>query len=112
MEKIENLINELSANYGILGLVLVGAIIVFFIIQIALYLGLYRRIAKFRLTKRKPIREKEPAISIVVPLFAEDYDYLDNSLTTLLTQDYKQFEVIVVYVGKNARPRSFCRNLQ
>ena len=112
MEKIENLINELSANYGILGLVLVGAIIVFFIIQIALYLGLYRRIAKFRLTKRKPIREKEPAISVVVPLFAEDYNYLDNSLTTLLTQDYKQFEVIVVYVGKSNDFFSDLKSLQ
>jgi glycosyltransferase involved in cell wall biosynthesis len=112
MGKIELIINDLSANYGLLGLILVGAIIVLFIIQIALYLGLYRRIAKFRLTKKKTIREQEPAISVVVPLFAEDYNYLDHSLTTLLTQDYSKFEVIVVYVGKSNDFFSDIKSLQ
>ena len=101
MERINSIINNFSATYSLLEIILVGAIIILFIIQISLYLGLYRRIAKFSLLKRKPIREEEPAISVIIPLFAEDYNYLDNTLPTLLTQDYSKFEVVLVYVGNN-----------
>lgn len=101
MEKIGNIIHNFSTTYSTLEIILGGVIILLFIIQIALYFGLYRRIATFRLTNRKPIREQEPAISVIVPLFAEDYNYLDNALTTLLTQDYSKYEVVVVYVGKS-----------
>ena len=87
--------------YGNFGIALGASILVLFIIQISLHLGLFGRVASFRLMNRKQIREKEPAISVVVPLFAEDSAYLDNSLITLLTQDYSEFEVVVVYVGNN-----------
>lgn len=88
-------------SYGNLGIALGGAIIALFIIQISLQLGIYGRIASFRLMSRKQIRESEPPISIVVPLFAEDYTYLDTSLTALLTQNYNAFEVVLVYVGNS-----------
>ena len=101
MERLNTIISNFSATYSLLEIILGGVIILSFIIQISLYLGLYRRIAKFRLMKRKPIRTEEPAISIVVPLFAEDYSYLDNGLTKLLTQNYSKFEVVLVYVGKS-----------
>lgn len=87
--------------YGSVGIALGAAIIALLIVQIALHLGIYGRIASFRLMNRKQIRDKEPAISVVVPLFAEDANYLDSSLTTLLTQDYAKFEVVVVYVGNS-----------
>lgn len=87
--------------YGSVGIALGAAIIALLIVQIALHLGIYGRIASFRLMNRKQIRDKEPAISVVVPLFAEDANYLDTSLTTLLTQDYAKFEVVVVYVGNS-----------
>lgn len=87
--------------YGSVGIALGVAIIALLIVQIALHLGIYGRIASFRLMNRKQIRDKEPAISVVVPLFAEDANYLDSSLTTLLTQDYAKFEVVVVYVGNS-----------
>ena len=101
MERLNTIISNFSATYSLLEIILGCVIILSFIIQISLYLGLYRRIAKFRLMKRKPIRTEEPAISIVVPLFAEDYSYLDNGLTKLLTQNYSKFEVVLVYVGKS-----------
>ena len=88
-------------SYGNLGIALGGAIIALFIIQISLQLGIYGRIASFRLMSRKQIRESEPPISVVVPLFAEDSDYLDTSLTALLTQNYNAFEVVLVYVGNS-----------
>lgn len=85
--------------YGGLGIALGAVILLLFIVDISLHLGIYGRVASFRLTNRQQVRDKEPAISVVVPLFAEDSQYLDTTLTTLLTQDYKEFEVVVVYVG-------------
>lgn len=87
--------------YGVAGIALGGAILALLIVQIALHLGIYGRIASFRLMNKKQIREQEPAISVVVPLFAEDSEYLDGPLTSLLTQDYAKFEVVVVYVGNS-----------
>lgn len=88
-------------SYGSLGIALGGAIIALFIVQISLQLGIYGRVASFRLMSRKQIRENEPSISVVVPLFAEDSAYLDNALTSLLTQNYNSFEVVLVYVGNS-----------
>ena len=87
--------------YGEVGIALGVIILALFIIQISLHLGIYGRIASFRLMSRKQIREQEPAVSVVVPLFAEDSEYLDNALTALLTQDYATFEVVLVYVGNS-----------
>ena len=87
--------------YGNLGFILGAVVLALFIVEISLQLGIYGRVASFRLMNQKQIRDKEPAISVVVPLFIEDTTYLDTTLTTLLTQDYSQFEVVVVYVGNN-----------
>ena len=87
--------------YGGLGIALGGTILALLIVQIALHLAIYGKVASFRLMSKPKIREKEPAVSVVVPLFAEDNNYLDTTLITLLTQDYKEFEVVVVYVGNS-----------
>ena len=85
--------------YGDFGIALGAVILALFIIQISLQLSIYGRVASFRLLNRKQIRDKEPAVSVIVPLFAEDSEYLDTTLPTLLSQDYAEFEVVVVYVG-------------
>ena len=87
--------------YGEIGIILGIIILVLFIAQIALQLGIYGRVASFRLMSKTKIRDKEPGISIIIPLFAEDSDYLDNILPKMLTQDYAEFEVVLVYVGNN-----------
>ena len=87
--------------YGGFGIALGAIILALLIVQISLHLGIYGKVASFRLSSREQIREEEPAISVVVPLFAEDNNYLDTTLTTLLTQDYSAFEVVVVYVGNS-----------
>ena len=87
--------------YGGFGIALGAIILALFIVQVVLHLGLFGRIASFRLMNRKQIREKEPAVSVVIPLFAEDSSFLDGTLTTLLTQDYSEFEVVLVYVGNS-----------
>ncbi len=76
-------------------------IFVLFVAQIALYLWLYSSIASYRLMDKPIIREEEPGVSVIVPLFMEDSGYLDYKLPTLLTQDYEKFEIVVVYVGNN-----------
>ena len=101
MEKIYDIIYSALMAYGNFGIALGAVILVLFIVQISLHLGLFGRVASFRLMNKKQIRESEPAISVVVPLFAEDSAYLDGSLTTLLTQDYSKFEVVLVYVGNS-----------
>lgn len=101
MEKIYDIIYSALMAYGNIGIVLGASIILLFIIQISLHLGIYGRVASFRLMSRKQIRDKEPAISVVIPLFTEDSQYLDSTLVSLLTQDYSEFEVVVVYVGNN-----------
>ena len=87
--------------YGGIGIALGISILVLFLLQIILQLTIYGRVASFRLMNKKQIRKSEPAVSIVVPLFAEDSQYLDTTLITLLTQDYSEFEVVLVYVGNS-----------
>ena len=99
MEKIYDLIYNFLTAYGEVGVILAGVILALLISQIVYYLAVYGRVASFRLLERKPKRDKEPAISVVVPMFIENSEYLDNGLVKLLTQDYKDFEVVVVYVG-------------
>ena len=101
MEKIYDIIYSALMAYGGLGIALGGAILALLIVQITLHLAIYGKVASFRLMSKPQIREKEPAVSVVVPLFAEDNNYLDTTLITLLTQDYKEFEVVVVYVGNS-----------
>ena len=78
---------------------LLVAVFALLLVQLALYLGLYGRIGRFRLMSKKAIREEEPEVSVIVPLFMEDSNYLDTTLVKLLTQDYAKFEVVLVYVG-------------
>ena len=96
-----DIIYTILRDYGEIGIAIGVAVLVLFVAQIVLQLLVYGRIASFRLTNKKQIRETEPAISIIVPLFAEDYTYLDTSLVNLLTQDHNEFEVVLVYVGNN-----------
>jgi cellulose synthase/poly-beta-1,6-N-acetylglucosamine synthase-like glycosyltransferase len=112
MEKISYIIHSILTNYGEFGIALGVAILVLFIIEISLHLGLYGRIASFRLTLRKPCRDQEPPISVIVPLFAEDSKYLDTTLVSLLTQDHKEFEVVLVYVGNSNDYFSDIKSLQ
>ncbi len=101
MEVIYDIIYSALMAYGEIGIALGAVILVLFIVQISLHLGIYGRIASFRLMERKQIRDNAPAVSVVVPLFAEDSAYLDSTLVSLLTQDYHEFEVVLVYVGNN-----------
>ena len=88
------------SHYGWQGVALAGCILGLFFVQLYYHLFAYGRISKFRIKHRKKILESEPPISVVVPLFSEDYRYLEDSLPLILGQQYgATFEVVLVYVG-------------
>ena len=88
------------SHYGWQGTALAACILVLFAVQLYYYLIVYGRISRFRNSRRKKILESEPPISVVIPLFSEDYRYLEESLPLILGQQYgATFEVVLVYVG-------------
>ena len=101
MERINEMIYSAYLAYGNWGVALAAILLVLFIVQLVFHLGIYGKVASFRLTSRKQIRQSEPPISVVVAMFGEDSDYLDNGLMQLLGQNYNEFEIVVVYVGDN-----------
>ena len=91
------------SHYGWQGVALASCILVLFFVQLYYQIGVYGRISRFRNSRRKKILESEPPISIVVPLFSEDYRYLEESLPLIMGQQYgATFEVVLVYVGANS----------
>ncbi|MBQ4540014.1 MAG: glycosyltransferase family 2 protein [Alistipes sp.] len=87
-------------HYSWQGVALAAAILVLFIVQLYYYAVIYGRVAAFRNSRRRKHLQQEPPLSVIVPLFSEDYDYLDTRLRSLLAQRYQAlYEVVVVYVG-------------
>lgn len=89
-------------HYGWQGTALAAIIILLFLVQMYYYIILYGRISRFRNAHRRKILDAEPPISVVIPIFSEDYTYIDERLPLLLAQDYAAtFEVVLVYVGSD-----------
>ena len=98
--KFMQYLDYIVQHYSWQGVALAVAILVLFIVQLYYYIVIYGRVAGFRNSRRRKHLQQEPAVSVVVPLFSEDYDYLDTRLRTLLSQQYQAlYEVVVVYVG-------------
>lgn len=89
----------LLSAYGWQGLALVAIIIVLLCIQIFYYSFRFRRLGKYLNKRRKKLHESPPPISVVVPMFSEDYEYCETTLPMLLSQEGAQVEVVIVYVG-------------
>ena len=93
--------DSLLSLYGWQGLALAGAMLVLLLIQLYYYLIIYGRIPAYRNERRVALRNPQPPLSVVVPLFAEDDSFVTERLPLMLTQNYPDFEVAVVYVGQN-----------
>lgn len=100
MEKLLDILNFIVDAYGWAGIALTVLTIALFCVQMYRY-GIYAGIPKYRLATRKKVRSSEPPISVIITLFSENADYLDNGLIELLQQDYDNYEVVVVYVGND-----------
>lgn len=89
-------------HYGWQGTALAALILILFFVQLYYHIILYGRIVRFRNSRRRKILDSEPPISIIIPLFLEDYDYLDERLPALFAQEYPTaYEVVIVYVGRD-----------
>ena len=98
-----NYTDYILQHYGWQGVALAAVIISLFLIQLWYYLVRYGKVSRFRNSRRKKKLSSEPAVSIVVPMFSEDYTYLDEGLQQLLGQQYATtYEVVVVYVGADS----------
>lgn len=99
MHYIDYIIN----HYGWQGAALAAAIIILFSVQAWYYLVTYGRINRFRNSRRKKKLTSEPPVSVIVPMFSENYNYIDETLPLLLGQQYATtFEVVIVYIGSNS----------
>lgn len=98
-----NYTDYILQHYGWQGVALAAVIVMLFLIQLWYYLVRYGRVSRFRNSRRKKKLTSEPAVSVVVPIFSEDYTYLDEGLQQLLGQQYAAtYEVVVVYVGADS----------
>ena len=75
-----NYTDYILQHYGWQGVALAAVIIALFLIQLWYYLVRYGKVSRFRNSRRKKKLSSEPAVSIVVPMFSEDYTYLDEGL--------------------------------
>ena len=98
-----NYFELLSQQYGWFGLTLAGVTLAAFLWQMCFYLRNIGQIATYRSSRRKSRLDAEPPVSVVVPLFSEDAEYLELSLPRLLEQQHSQpFQIVLVYVGSDS----------
>lgn len=89
-------------HYTWAGVALLVLLIAMFVVQLVYYIFTYRRIVKYRISKRKKRLTSAPPISVVIPLLSDDYEFLGSRLPRILTQKYEaEYEVVVVFMGDN-----------
>ncbi len=94
--------NILSQHYSWIGLALMALFVVLFILQLYHYQFRYRRVGSYlNNKKRQKSLPKMPVVSLVVPMFSEDYTYIENTLPQIMGQEGVAFEVVIVYVGSD-----------
>ena len=93
--------NRIITHYGWEGTALAGVLLVMFGIQLYYYLFVYGRIPKYKDTRRPEILSETPPVSVVIPLFSEDYAFVEEILPLIVAQEYPDFEVVIVYVGRD-----------
>ena len=87
--------------YGWEGAALAGILLLLLCIQLYYYIFSFGRIPGYKNNRRPTIREKEPPVSVIVPMFAEEYTFVEERLPLLLAQNYPAYEVVIVYVGQD-----------
>lgn len=88
--------------YGWEGIALGGALLLMLGVQLYYYIFVYGRIPHYKNNRRAAVLEGDPPVSVVVPLFSEDYSFVEERLPLILAQNYPDFEVVIVYVGHDS----------
>ena len=99
MEMLNRFITTLIDGYGVAGLVLIVLFVLFFTVQMVQICKMLI-VARFKLTSLPQTRKVQPPVSVVIPLFGEDEEYLKGDFRVLLSQSCANYEVVAVYVGK------------
>ena len=94
------LIDTFFACYGPEGAALAAVLLVLLAVQLGYYTR-FGRIARYKDSSRRIVREQEPPVSVIVPMFAEEYSFVEERLPLLLAQNYPAYEVVIVYVGQD-----------
>ena len=102
MELFESLAQTFLAAYGGEGAALAGVLLVLLGVQLYYYISVYGRIPDYKNNRRAEVLDEDPPVSVVLPLFAEDYMFVEERLPLVLAQNYPKFEVVIVYVGADA----------
>lgn len=110
VENLTQLYNDFVFTYGVESVGLIVLILALFIIQIYYYIGVYGRIAKYRIAPDIHARSIE-GISVVV-VVRDDFRFVEQILPRLLTQEYESFEVVVVDVGLNSDVYDILQNMK
>lgn len=87
--------------YGWQGGALAASLLLLLGVQLYYYLFVYGRIPTYTNNARPVVRDPEPPLSVVVPMFSEDYSFVEERLPLMLAQKYPAFEVVIVYVGQD-----------
>ena len=90
---------QILVSYGWEGLALAGSILLMFGVQLYYYIFVYGRIPGYKNNRRAAILDREPPVSVIIPMFSEDYTFVEERLPLILAQAYPDFEVVIVYVG-------------
>lgn len=93
---------QILVSYGWEGLALAGAILLMFGVQLYYYIWVYGRISGYKNNRRATILDREPPVSVIIPMFSEDYSFVEERLPLILAQAYPDFEVVIVYVGHDS----------
>lgn len=88
-------------HYGWQGAALAAVLLLLLCIQLRYHLLAYGRIPAYRNNRRQTILDSEPPLSVIVPMFAEDYLFIEERLPLLLAQEYSEFEIVLVYIGRD-----------
>ncbi len=72
-----------------------------FVVQMCYWILGYSRITKYRDKRRAERIHEIPKVSVVIPLYSEDYQFLDERLPLIMAQEGVDFEVVLVYIGNN-----------
>ena len=94
--------DDFLACYGWEGAALAGSMLFLLCVQFHYYIFAYGRIPGYKNSRRAAELDSEPPVSVVVPLFSEDYSFVEERLPLILAQNYPDFEVVIVYVGHDS----------
>lgn len=96
MEMLSNLFDA----YGWEGLASIFVLLALFAVQMRYYAGIYRRLPRYKNNSLPARLDSEPPVSVVI-VTQEDAEFVEERLPAYLTQDYSDYEVVLVYVGSN-----------